>query len=212
MGLFSKKKKECCPICGGELKRFSSTQIKDGAICDKCVAMVRGQFKIGEYAKQKWGTDGWHREDYKIVITDALGGMTVDEIRQMIAEKGKKNEAQIQELGDQFANMARVESFFTIAPKPLEVGLKRAKEMKNRIVATSLIVSGQFSKGDIVIVKTGKTETETKILDVIPCSNSSTFETELAANLRKHNALPGTSAWIILDMTEGISEGTIIGC
>ena len=212
MGLFSRKKeKKRCPICGDEMGFFSGTLIKDGFICEKCESMVRGQFRITEYVRQKWGTDGMQRSDYRTIQDDPLDEMTIAEIREMIAVKKEQNDLLTSEMGAEFANLARVESFFTIAPKPLQVGLKRARELNNRIVATSLVISGEISRGDIVTVKTGETVTETKVLDVHECSSSSTFETVLSANMGKHKATAGTSAWIFLDMTEGVEEGTIIG-
>ena len=50
----------------------------------------------------------------------------------------------------------------------------------------------------------------TTILDVIECSSSSTFETELNANFGKHKAKEGVSAWIILDVMGGVGKGALI--
>ena len=104
----------------------------------------------------------------------------------------------------------KVEKTFGIAPKAMDVGLKRAKALKNRIVATSYIMSGEFSRGDAVTVSFDGANMTTTILDVIECSSASTFKTALNANFGKHKAQEGISAWIILDVMGGVDEGALI--
>lgn len=87
---------------------------------------------------------------------------------------------------------------------------KRAKALKNRIVATSYIMSGEFSRGDAVTVSFDGADMTTTILDVIECSSSSTFETALNATFGKHKAKEGVSAWIILDVMGGVGKGALI--
>lgn len=136
--------------------------------------------------------------------------MTVVEIEEMIRSM-KEDQAQIIEnVGSNYANVAKADKCFSIAPKATEVGLKRAKAYKNRIVATSQIITGEFAKDDTVTVTTNGNNITATILDVIECSNSSTFEIIIASNIRKHKVEAGTSAWIILNLTEDVSEGSLI--
>lgn len=120
--------------------------------------------------------------------------MTIAEIEDMMHSMKEEQEKIIEEVGSNYANVAKVDNSFSIAPKALDVGLKRAKAFKNKIVATSEIITGEFAKDDTVTVTTDGEDITTTILDVIECSNVSTFETMLASNLRKHNAEAGTSA------------------
>lgn len=144
MGLFEKKKKDAerCPICGKEISFFSGLVIADGTICDDCEKMVRGQFNIEEY---------YGRENWKISTSDPLKAMTVEELKDMINEKKAEQTQVVEEIGGDYAAIAKVEKTFGIAPKATDVGLKRAKALKNRIVATSYIMSGEFSRGDPVV-------------------------------------------------------------
>ena len=130
MGLFEKKKKDAerCPICGKEISFFSGLVIADGTICDDCEKMVRGQFNIEEY---------YGRENWKISTSDPLKAMTVEELKDMINEKKAEQTQVVEEIGGDYAAIAKVEKTFGIAPKATDVGLKRAKALKNRIVATS---------------------------------------------------------------------------
>lgn len=205
MKLFGKKERKLCPICGNELKLFSSLTVEDGQICSDCEKMLRGKFNITEYWKERWGTDGYDRADY-----DPLKGMTVAEIEEMIKSMKEEQAQIIEDVGNDYANVAKADNCFSIAPKATQVGLKRAKAYKNKIVATSQIITGEFAKDDTVTVTTNGENITTTILDVIECSNSSTFETMLEANMGKHKAEAGTSAWILLDLTENVYEGSLI--
>ncbi len=192
------------------MKLLSSLAVDDGEIFSDCEKMLRGQFNITEYWKQRWGTKGFDRADYVLKTIDPLKVMTVAEIEEMIRSM-KEDQAQIIEnVGSDYANVAKDDKCFSIAPKATEVGLKRAKAYKNRIVATSQIITGEFGKDDMVTVTTNSKNITTTILDIIECSNSSTFETMLASNIRKHKVEAGTSAWIILNLTEDVSEGSLI--
>ncbi|WP_071026305.1 DUF4428 domain-containing protein [Peptoniphilus raoultii] len=199
MGLFGKKK--LCPICGNEMKFLSGLQVEDGQICSDCEKMLRGKFNI---------TEGFDRADYVIKNSDPLKVMTVAEIEEMIRSMKEEQAQIIENVGSDYANVAKADKCFSIAPKALDVGLKRAKAYKNRIVATSEIIAGEFAKDDTVTITTNGNDVTTTILDVIECSSSSTFETMLAANTGKHKVEAGTSAWIILDLTERVSEGSLI--
>lgn len=212
MGLFGKKntEKKKCPICGEELTFFGSKVVADGEICENCEKMIRGQFNIEEYWVRKFGASGYHREDYRLKTSDPLGEMTIEEIRMMINEKKQQQTKVLSEVGSKYQNVARVEDCFSIAPKMTEVGIKRAKELKNRIVTTSFIAAGEFSRGDDVILTTNGQDIHTKVLDVIICSDSSPFETELSANIGKHKAGANVNAWIILDVESGVIEGSLI--
>lgn len=210
MGLFGKKEKKTCPICGNELKLLSCLTVDDGSICSDCEKMVRGKFNISEYWKQRWGTDGFDRADYVLKNKDPLKAMTVAEVKEMIQSMKEEQAQIIEDVGSEYANVAKADRCFSIAPKATKVGLKRAKAFKNRFVATSQIITGEFAKDDTVTVTTNGENVTTTILDVIECSNSSTFETMLEANMGKHKAEAGTSAWIILDMTEGVRTGSLI--
>lgn len=110
MGLFEKKKKDAerCPICGKEISFFSGLVIADGTICDDCEKMVRGQFNIEEY---------YGRENWKISTSDPLKAMTVEELKDMINEKKAEQTQVVEEIGGDYAAIAKVEKTFGIAPK-----------------------------------------------------------------------------------------------
>lgn len=192
------------------MKLFNIAPVEDGEICSDCEKMPRSKFNITEYWKKRWGADGFDRADYVLKKSDPLKTMTIAEIEEMMHSMKEEQAQIIEDVGSDYANVAKADNYFSIAPKATKVGLKRAKALKNRLVATSQIITGEFEKGDTVTVTTKGKNVTTTILDVIECSSSSTFETMLEANMGKHRVQAGTSAWILLDLTEDVDKGTLI--
>lgn len=79
---------------------FSGLVIADGTICDDCEKMVRGQFNIEEY---------YGRENWKISTSDPLKAMTVEELKDMINEKKAEQTQVVEEIGGDYAAIAKVE-------------------------------------------------------------------------------------------------------
>jgi len=114
--------------------------------------------------------------------------------------------------GNTFGSQFSVTTVFQIAPKPLDVGVKRSKELKDRLVVTGSVKGGDFAKGDCVAIvgMDGAVKANTKILDLIPDDGTLDFNTELNANMHKKMAGLGMNAWIILDVTEGVASGDLL--
>ena len=113
--------------------------------------------------------------------------------------------------GVQFGPQFSCSSVFSIAPKPLDVGVKRSKELANRLVANGTVKSGEFNKGDAVaVVGNGVVKAVTTLLDVIKDDEANDFNTLLSANMGKKRVELGNSGWLILDVTAGVEPGDII--
>ncbi len=209
MALFGKKKekdpeKGLCPICGKEKSFLKSVALADGTICSDCEAMLRGKYDI-----ERW----WHiRFDgtAKQKSHDPLLDLTVADVQAIIAEAKQDQAETVSSLGGEFSALMKAEDVFSIAPKAMDVGAKRAKAYKNKLVIRGMIQSGEFSKEDSVVILHGDTRQETTVLDLIPCGGAVDFDTELKANMHKKTAGANTNAWLILDMEQGISRGDVI--
>lgn len=115
--------------------------------------------------------------------------------------------------GLSFQSEIPCESVFAIEPKPIEVGVKRSKDLKGRLVVHGTVRSGQFKTGETVAIvgSDGIVKAGTTILDLIPDNGTLDFLTELSANMHSKEAGLGTDVWMILDVTEGILENDLIG-
>ena len=114
--------------------------------------------------------------------------------------------------GVQFGSQYGVSTTFVIAPKPLDVGVKRSKELQNKLVATGTVKGGEFRKGDLVVIvgRDGVVKAQTKLLDIIKDDNVNDFNTLLSANMGKKEAGLGVDAYFFLDMSEGVDSGDLI--
>lgn len=141
-------------------------------------------------------------------------------IFDIFSKAGNNNEEKAAELtskapvgasGVEFASQFSCADVFTIEPKPLDVGIPRAKALKGRVVTLGRIKGGEFAKGDkVAVVKNGTVDAHTKILDLIPYEDGISFDTELNANMHKTKAAFDTEAWLILDVAEGVGPGDVI--
>ena len=123
-----------------------------------------------------------------------------------------KAKAPVGASGAEFSSQFSCADVFTIEPKPLDVGIPRAKALKGRVVTLGKVKGGEFAKGDsVAIVKNGTVDAHTKLLDLIPYEDGISFDTELNANMHKTKASFDKEAWLILDVTEGVGPGDIIG-
>ena len=207
MALFGKnkdKEKKHCPICNNEMTFLKSVALADGTICSDCEAMLRGKYDI-----DRW----WHlRFDgtVKQKSHDPLLDMSIADVQAIIAE-AKQNQAEtVGSLGGEFSALLTADDVFSIEPKAKDVGVKRAKAYKNRLVVRGMIQSGEFSREDSVVILHGDARLETVLLDVIPCGGAVDFNTELKANMHKKTAGVNTNAWLILDVEQGVAHGDVI--
>ncbi len=204
MGLFGKKDKEPkrCPICGSEMSFFSSALIADGEICADCEKKLRGDVRLEQYWERRFG-HGFRDEDYKLKTYDPLKELTLEDVRTIFAEKQERQEESLEMLGDEYANIFQPEEAFTIEPKPLQVGIKRAKMMKGSCVARGMTQRGSFDQGDsVLIIHEGEARPAT-ILELVPCT-SLDFMTEMA--MHKKHIDEGYPAWFVLDPADGFVE------
>ena len=215
MGLFGKKKdkeekeKQVCPICGQELKFFSSRVLADGeTICGNCENKVRNNY--GLYYKQRFFAQDYDGDGIidNDKLDDAIRHATLAEVREIIEANAEADRAAVEEYGD-YDNMFTVEDCFTIAPKSTEVGIKRAKLFKNKIVVQGRAAKGSFNTEDRVRLLAGGSETETQVLHAYK-NTGTDFDTEMRANLQKKGVSNGEAGWLVLDWEQSVAPGSIV--
>ena len=203
MGLFGKKdnEKQKCPICGGEMSFFSSALVKDGSICADCARTMRGIYDVEHWTVEREDGSRWMKQ------YDTLQDATIEEIRQYINATRQEQSEAVTALGQEYSAIFKIEETFVIAPKPLDVGLKRSKLLRDKTVAKGLVQAGTFTRDDSVTLLHGERKIETKLLAVYQCGVSD-FDTELGANMCK-SAKTNCHAWLILEADGAIPGDTI---
>lgn len=210
MALFGKKEKEktLCPVCGMEMNAGifgDSIAVADGTICGNCERMLRGKYDVQRYVERKLFSS-----EIREKTEDPLRAMSVSMIKELIAEIKATQEEALSLHGEAYSSLLTADTVTMISPKPLDVGLKRAKELKNKLVARGMVQKGQFAAGDIVVIFHEDSEKPVRLLDVIPCSGVSDLALELKAKMHKKEVTENLNAWLILDTDTGIKAGDLI--
>lgn len=216
MGLFDFLKKdkeaETCPLCGEVLGVFNSRALGDGtSICSKCAGELRTEFPVEEREElDEFGNTEYNSRGFvKTYMYDSLSKATLEDVKRVKNEHECSSAKANAELGGSYENMFIVSGdTFSIAPKPLEVGLIRAKQLKYKLVVEGFVQSGTFSKGDLAVLFHDGQKKEIKILEVHK-KEVSGFSVTIAANMSK-SAKSGESAWMILDLDDGVGKGDTI--
>ena len=192
MGFLSKlfggsKPKETCPICGQPMGFFSKTDLTDGAICDKCVARVT-----------------------PLIGSRLIAEMSVGAVKAVIAEEDEVNAKLVSAFGGEYPNLFKVEYVLSISPKATEVGIGRAKVMKDALAAKGTVVSGAFDKGAVTLIRGGRT-IPGDLVETAPFMDNEPVEQTLGAHLYKGAVPAGKTAWLILGGECGAASGDLIG-
>ena len=185
--LFGKKEQQTCPICGSPMGFFSKTDLTDGAICDKCVAKVE-----------------------PLLGSRLLSQMTVEGARELLAEEERKTAALVQSFGGAYPNLFRVDTAYPISPKATEVGMARAKAMKDALAVQGKILAGSFDKGTVKVIRNGQTF-DAALVETVPFKAGESVEDVMAAHSYKGAVEAGQSAWLILAAGAAAENGDIIG-
>ena len=212
MGLFGKKEKAICPVCGQEMNDgiFGDAKlVADGMICNKCEKMLRGEFDVEHWLVTRYEPGEFMKMGVKEESSDPLSHMTIAMIQELINERKEKQAEAVAELGGEYSSLLTIEEIEILAPKPLEVGLKRAKELKNKPAVRGMVQLGSFAKGDSVCI-VGGDKTPVTLLDVVPCEGLFDLKSMLSSNMHKKDAGENINAWLILDTEKAPEKGDTI--
>ena len=182
-----KKPKETCPICGQPMGFFSKTELTDGAICDSCVARVQS-----------------------LIGSKLISEMSLEAVKAAVAEEDEVNAKLTAAFGSEYPNLFKVDFAHPISPKATDVGLARAKLMKNAVAAKGTVVSGAFDKGTVIVIRGGKT-VEAELYETAPFTDGEDVDSTLSAHLYKGPVGAGKNAWLILDGASGVTSGDLVG-
>lgn len=183
MGLF-KKEKEICPICQSEMGFFTATELENGKICDKCAKKI----------KQSLGED--------INFYD----MSIEEAEMHINAENER-------LDEIFGKIAATDIFevymnTVLNPKALDVGIKKAKELKGKIAVLGAVKRGTFFAGDKVLIIDGERETAAEVYGVYEnLDDMSIYELIAAGNRKKGIDEKIDSSYIVFSTPELIAPG-----
>ena len=200
-----------CAVCGKKLGFFytgfwsvNTKQYEDGAVCSRCTESANRLLKNYRVWKKK----GYLCKDVK-ASKSSFGN--VGEMKTLTeAVKNSANET-LNAYDGRYSALFWTESSCNIAPANLQVGIKRAKRLKDVAVLYGYVQQGVFQKDCKVAIRLNDRIIHTTILEayVFSCKEN-TLETELKAHMGKQRIGQGCEGWIVLNTTEEIPPDAIV--
>ena len=204
-----------CSLCDKKLGFFrtgfwsiNAGKLADGVLCEKCKGKVERLLatrcewmKTGEGQKAAWerfGIRNMHRMPLRIA-------------REMIAAKEAVDQRRLAAFGSDKTSLFRIEDAIRIEPTAIQVGVARAKRLKNKVVVFGTVERGSFSKNDQVQIQQDRGTDSTVILEahVYDCEEN-TIDVCLRANMGKHQLAAGERGWLVLDYESCVEVGNVI--
>ena len=204
-----------CSLCDKKLGFFrtgfwsiNAGTLADGVLCATCkeqverlLATKREWMKASALRQASWypfNTNNWYR-------------MPLQTAKEMIAAKTEVDQRCLAAFGSDKTSLFRIEEAIRIEPTAIQVGVARAKRLKNKVVVFGTVQRGSFSKNDHVQIQQDRGTDSTVILEayVYDCEEN-TIDVCLRANRGKHRLTAGERGWLVLDYEQAVAEGSYI--
>ena len=204
-----------CSLCDNKLGFFhtgfwsiNTSKLADGVLCAKCkeqvdrlLATKREWMKASALRQASWypfNTNNWYR-------------MPLQTAKEMIAAKEAADQRCLASFGNDKTSLFRIEDAIRIEPTTIQVGVARAKRLKNKVVVFGTMERGSFSKNDQVQIQQDIGTDSTVILEayVYDCEEN-TIDVCLRANTGKHRLTAGERGWLVLDDESCVEVGNVI--
>ena len=204
-----------CSLCDKKLGflrtgfwSINAGTLADGVLCAKCkeqverlLATKREWMKASALRQASWypfNTNNWHR-------------MPLQTAKEMIAAKEEADQRQLAAFGNDKTSLFRVEDAIRIEPTAIQVGVARAKRLKNKVVVFGTVERGLFSKNSRVAIEQSTGSESTIVLEayVYDCEEN-TIDVCLRANIGTHQLKAGARGWLVLNYEREVEIGSFI--
>ena len=204
-----------CSLCDKKLGFFrtgfwsiNAGAMADGVLCAKCKEQIerllvtkREWMKASALRQASWypfNTNNWHR-------------MPLQTAKEMIAAKESVDQRCLAAFGSDKTSLFRIEEAIRIEPTAIQVGVARAKRLKNKVVVFGTVERGSFSKNSQVEIEQSNSKESTSVLEayVYDCEEN-TIDVCLRANMGKHRLTAGERGWLVLNYERDVESGRFI--
>ena len=203
-----------CDICGERLNFFetgfwstNAKQITDGVLCKHCFEKLE---KLRDFRKL------WVPKDKKEVPFCYLDGnrlflLDTEKAKLLLESAESLAREELASIGPYYAALFRMKEACFIEPTSLQVGIKRAKQLNNKLVLFGFVQFGQFKKGDKILIRDNNGSRDSTVLEAyaFDCEKN-TLEVELKANMGKQQLDQWQTGWLVLDDEEKVVGSTTV--
>lgn len=204
-----------CALCRKKMGFFctgfwsvNAAKLADGVICGACAEKVKRLLAN----KRKWMTAKALREaPFGAYNTRNRDTMPVQAAQALLDAKEAAIDAQLAAMGGLKALFC-IEDAVQIAPTALQVGVKRAKQLEDKIVVYGTAERGEMGRADEVLVEQDGALVKCTVLEayVHDCEEN-TLDVQLKAHTGRQKLCENETGWLVLDYERCVESGAYIG-
>ena len=206
-----------CDLCGKKLPvldtgfwSVNAKWLSDGVICGQCLKKlnVLVDYRSSWIPKTLRKTNPfcaiYNRNPHTLKVQEA---QTVFEAVETFAKE------YLSTIGPDYSSCFHMRNACFIEPTPLQVGIKRAKQLNSKLVLFGFVQLGSFKKGDKVLVCDNDGSREATVLEAYvydPDVPENDLEVMLKAHMGKQMLSQLQTGWLVLDDTETVTDHTTV--
>ena len=206
-----------CDLCGKKLSYldtgFWSVNAKwlaDGVICGQCHSKLKllVDFRSNWIPRTLRKTAPFHaifnQMPHTLKVQEA---QTVFEAAQTFAKE------YLSTVGPDYTSCFHMRNACFIEPTALQVGIKRAKQMNNKLVLFGFVQLGRFKKGDKVLICDSNGSREATVLEAYvfdPDVPENDLEVMVKAHMGRQQLSQWQTGWLVLDDEETVTDHTTV--
>ena len=204
-----------CTLCDKKLGFFrtgfwsiNAGTLADGVLCATCKEQVERLLAT----KREWmKASVLQKSSLNLFNTKNMHKTPLQTVKEMIAAKEAVDQECLAAFGSDKTSLFRVEDAIRIEPAAIQVGVARAKRLKNKVVVFGTVERGSFSKNSRVAIEQSTGSESTIVLEayVYDCEEN-TIDVCLRANIGTHQLKAGARGWLVLNYEREVEIGRFI--
>ena len=204
-----------CDICGKKLAYlvtgFWSVNAKwlaDGVICACCHEKLQ---LLSDYCSS-WVPKHLRKTvPFHAIYNNTPYLLKVQEAQEVFESAENFAKEELAAIGPGYTSFFRMKDACFIEATALQVGMKRAKQLNNKLVLFGFVQLGRFEQGGRVLILDGNTRREATVLEayVYDCEEN-TLEVNLKAHVGKQQLASWEKGWLILDDVGPAHRHTVV--
>ena len=200
-----------CDVCGKKLGFFATgfwstntKHVEGGNLCKACDERLRTLIQD----KKRWMSRSMQKNSALAGYT--LGNwrtMTLQEAKQLLELKEQADRGELDKYGESATAYLIVQEAFQIEPTAIQVGVVRAKQLKQTMIVYGRVEQGVFGKGDSVRIDNEGKLLDAHVLEAYEDDGENTFEIHVRAHMGRQKLSKGQTGWLLLDLEWGVFPG-----
>ena len=206
-----------CDICGKKLSyldtgfwSINAKWLADGVLCTCC----HKKLKVLVDYRSSWIPKNLRKIlPFCAIYSRAPHTLKVQEAQQVFDAVDTFAMEYLSDIGPNYSSCFHMRNACFIVPTSLQVGIKRAKLLNNKLVLFGFVQLGKFKKGDKVLICDNDGTRETTVLEAYiydPEVPANDLEVMLKAHSGKQQLCQWQTGWLVLEDEITVTDHTTV--